>query len=324
MNSRTQSAIQSVFEGNPSNEVLRQGALNGTGTTIDKPRFLQGRVLGAMQIGMAVVMAGMVPAEAGEFGGDSISFAPAAPGGICDGIADRVEGNYVRVRRLEGDMEFAGIVVGVDYVVGTDSRPAKAGDSNYPSAVASPVALGVGWVNNRIMLGATSRHAAAATISTRFGGDSDPIAAAVATRVKKATVNVDLLFDPRLLRVGDEIEFKAICDIGAGSANPRLHVKVGAAYLWQFNGPAPNVVGDEFICEGRLVVRETGSSGKVLTHGHCYTWANGFIAAAAFSVGTPLALDLSQASLNAEMFGLFSAAGANSLIVKDASFRLRS
>ena len=327
MNQRTNAAFgSSVSLPNPIAEMLAMAPNEGTGTKFHRPRYFQGRVVGVIQIGMAVVLSGVVAAASDELGGDSVAFAAAAPGGIADGIADRVDGNYIRVRCLEGDLELANITVGADYVVGTDSRLAKSGDTNYPVLVASPQVVAVGWCNNRVMLGMGSRHAAAlASVSNHFLGDSDLINTdSTPVRVKKATVNVDLKFDPRLLVVGDEIEFKAICAIGASSAQPRLQLKIGAAVLLTFNGPAPNALGDEFVAEGRIIVRETGATGKVLTTGICYTSANGFIAAQGFNVIAPLALDLSVPSVTVDMFGYFSVAGTNGLTVRDASLRLRS
>lgn len=326
MNSKTRNAFgPAIPEKNPIDEVLAHGQLDGTGVTTAKPRFFQGRRLGNMQIGMAVVLSGLLAAAIDETGGDSVTFSVAAPGGLADGIVHRVDGDFVQVRTLDGDMQFANTTVGADYVVGTDGRPAKSGDTNYPIAVASPYVIGIGWVNGRIMLGLSGRHAAAAAaVSNHYLGDSDPIAAAVATRVQQGGVNVDLKFDPRLLRGGDEIEFKAICAIGAGSLNPRLQLKVGAAVLLTFLGPAPNALGDEFVAEGRIIVRETGATGKVLTTGTCYTGATGFLPAGGFNVIAPLALDLSVPSITVDTFGYFSGAGGNSLILRDASLRLRA
>lgn len=325
MNSKTRNAFgPAIPEKNPVDEVLVHGQLDGTGVTASKPRFFQGRRLGAMQIGMAVVLSGLVAAAIDETGGDSVSFSVSAPGGLADGIVHRVDGDFVQIRTLDGDMQFANTTVGADYVVGTDGRPAKAGDPNYPVAVASPVVIGVGWVNGRIMLGLAGRHgAAAASVANHYLGDSDAIADAVATRVQQGGVNVDLKFDPRLLRVGDEIEFKAIAAIGAGSLNPRLQIKIGTAVLLTFMGPAPNALGDEFVAEGRIIVRETGSTGKVITTGICYTAANGLLPASGYNVA-PLAIDLSVPLITIDTFGYFSGSGANSLILRDSSLRLRA
>lgn len=327
MNSRTRNAFgPAISEKNPVDESLIHGQFDGTGVTTDKPKFFQGRRLGNMQIGMAVILSGMVAAAIDETGGDSAQFAVAVPGSIADGIVHRVDGDYVQVRQLSGDMQFANVTVGADYVVGTDGRPAKAGDTNYPSLIATPAVIGVGWVNGRIMLGIGSRHAAAAaSVSNHFLGDSDLINTdATPVRVKQGGVNVDMKFDPRLLRVGDVLEFEAICAIGASSSNPRLQLKVGSAVLLTFNGPSPNALGDEFVVQGKIIVREVGATGKVLTTGCCYTSANGFLAAAGYNVIAPLALDLSVASLNIETFGYFAAAGTNGLTVRDSSLRLRS
>lgn len=325
MNSKTRNAFgPAIPEKNPVDEVLVHGQLDGTGVTASKPRFFQGRRLGAMQIGMAVVLSGMLASAIDETGGDSVTFSVSKPGGLADGIVHRVDGDFVQIRTLDGDMQFANTTVGADYVVGIDGRPAKFGDSNYPVAVATPIVIGVGWVNGRIMLGLAGRHgAAAASVSNHYLGDSDAIAAAVATRVQQGGVNVDLKFDPRLLRVGDEIEFKAIAAIGANSLNPRLQLKIGAAVLLTFAGPAPNPLGDEFVAEGRIIVREAGATGKVITTGTCYTAATGLLPASGYNV-SPLAIDLSVPSITIDTFGYFSGVGPNSLILRDASLRLRA
>lgn len=114
---------------------------------------------GLLSAGQFVILSpsgSLAPATGDEGRASSWERCPA--GRRPDGYLLMKDGELLVVRAMElGDVPISGIVEGYDYVVGTDYKPAKYGDSNYPSSVSNPWVVGVGFITGKLMLGMASR-----------------------------------------------------------------------------------------------------------------------------------------------------------------------
>jgi hypothetical protein len=277
-------------------------------------KALNAAVSAALSPGMGVIMAGIAEPATGETG-QVVLFDKCPPGGMPDGMIEIKEGDYLSCRILFGDMEMAGAVNGADYVIGTDGRPAKQGDSTFPTSISTPAVFAIGWLTNRIMLGMAPRGTQLlARAAGKTTADSSVLNAAVRTDFDKT-----FTIDPRPLRAGDELEIKGLIKLIAPALTTfQLWIALGPIDVFVTAPLDPVDAGDQLAFSTRVAIRAAGDSGKVLSGGEAKL--RGDVAGANCSGGgiyDETSVDLSLPTITVKASGAFSVAGANTAILRD-------
>lgn len=167
------------------------------GELTDRPRWIAGRAknlteANLLKIGMFMVhaLSAIAPAVGDE--GYAAAFERCQPGSKPVGRIEYLQGDIVIMRRLEGDIEIAGVTAGSEYVVGTDYLHAKSGDSNYPTGVSNPFVIGVGWTPNRLMLGTSNAAGGTGKLSGQITTISSTVLANSRTDFDQTISDLDL------------------------------------------------------------------------------------------------------------------------------------
>jgi len=319
MNNRVLSVLGTEFlrRENPMTEVRTRYASDRAGDIDQKAMYILGRaknatVSAALSPGMFVIMAGL-KAPALDETGESVLFDKCPAGAAPDGYLEIKNGDFLGIRTLFGDAEVAGAVNGLDYVVGTDGRPAKSGDSTYPTSASNPFVVGVGWVTNRIMFGLPSRSAATlANVAAKIPADSANVNAAARTDFSQV-----LNIDPSGLKAGDELVIKGAIKLAAPAATTfQLYLSMGTVDIFSTKALDPVDAGDQLGFEVRVLVREGGTTGKILTTGQANLCADTGDSSSGCGLFDETAIDLS-APLTVKAAGQFSVAGANTAVLRD-------
>ncbi len=298
---------------NSVRQVLTRYASDIAGLIDKKSEFYAGKAKdaaasAALSEGMFVVWAGEEAAAATDTDGAIPLFEKCGAGLQPDGYLEKKSGDYLLIRKIKDDVELTGIVAGSDYFVGTDSRPAKAGDSTFPSAVSSPVCVGIGWVTGVLMFGAAPR------------ANSAPLAKKITTASSEFTGNTRTNFDQALtldltkLKVGDQLEISGLIDIGApNTVTSNLYLSIGSLDIFSSAPLDPVNAGDTLCFHALVEVKSIGSSGTITACGSA--GLTGDVTGKNYSGGglaTPTTLDLTQTAAPVRAAMSFSSAGANS------------
>lgn len=269
----------------------------------------------ALSEGMFVVRVGEEAAATTDTDGPIPLFEKCGAGLAPDGYLEKKDGDFLLIRTMRGDVALAGVTSGADYFVGTDSRPAKAGDSNYPSAISAPVCIGVGWVTGVLMFGAAPRAASVAlakkitTVSSAVTADS------------RTNFDQELPLDLTKLKAGDKLEISGQIAISApNTVTANLYLSLGSLDLFSSAPLDPVNAGDALCFHLLMEVKSIGSSGTVITCGSASL--KGDVTGKNYSGGgiaVPATLDTTQAAAPLRAAMQFSAPGANSAVLREFS-----
>lgn len=254
--------------------------------------------------------------------GKSAVFGQCPVGQKPHGIIEFLSGNYCLVRLLDlnSDLEDAAVTAGADYVVGTDGKLATVGDTNYPTLLesADPYVVGHGYVEGRVMLGF---------------GPKDTRLQAVGIDAYSAAIlaNTPTLFDKYTtvngtkLKVGQRIVTDFMIDFTAAVVNTTFLVyhTVGGVSVFAPLALDPLYTGD--VVSGKIIteVRVLGASGKIVSWGHAK--CRGEAADKRFmadGLRSETTLDTTSTAILCRTGGTFSAAGANSAILRSQRTRI--
>lgn len=325
MNSRVLKGLEAIgLLGlvNSVKQTLTRYHLDKMGLIPAKPEYVGGRPLNstvsaAMSEGMFVVRVSEVAVASDETDGPAALFNLCPAGARPHGYLERKEGENLLVRTLRGDIEISGITSGADYFVGTDSRPAKVGGSNYPTGVASPYVVGIGWLTDTLMFGVAS-SAEAVAFSGKTIADSTELVADTLT-----AFSTTLAMDLTKLKVGDEVEiFGQIKLVAPNTVTFSNQVLIGSVSIFDSGSLDPVNAGDVFAFKVLMTVRTITASGKIITAG--LATVRGDITTAKVSgggLGDETTLDFTQTAAVLSVKGAFSAAGANSAYLRKLSYR---
>ncbi len=248
--------------------------------------------------------------------GDSAMFDKTVTGQRPTGRIEKMNGTYLLIRTIDqlSDVEIAGATAGTDYVVGSDGLFAKVGDATYPLTVINPVVVGRGYITDRIMLGLDSASLAGSA-PARNNGYSAVILADSLTAFSKSNT-----FDSTKLKVGQQVVDEFMIDVSAAVVNTLVTValKQDTTVVWSESGLIdPLYTGD--VLSGRIVTecRVAGAAGKFISWGRI-----GCIGEAAdkrdvySGVRGETSVDYSVVAKASQLYLAFSAAGANSAILR--------
>jgi len=275
------------------------------------PDFVFGRakdstVAALLTKGLFMVLAGAALPAIDEQNSSAL-FDVAAAGTKPDFVLDEHDGSHLVLRKLEDDIEMAAVTVGADYIVGTDGLAAKVGDSNYPSGATDPYVVGVGFPNNRIMLGLGARSGTA-TLSKISLVDSTAITGiAFAEFDKKATI------DPRSLQAGDGLSLTALIELSASALTKfQARVKLGGTVIATFAALDPVDAGDTLSIKLDAYVVTPGDPGAIKVMATASLKGDTAVVSSDANSAANIAVDLSDPATDITIEGLFDVAGANS------------
>jgi hypothetical protein len=268
MNSRALATVEQELLRLPNSmtEIETRYASDKAGGIAQKPSWYVGAaasdvISAALSPGLFVVYTGSRAAAADEVG-ECALFDKCPPGVKPDGYIEIKKGDFLAVRTLCGDVEFAAATANAEYVVGTDGRPAKVGDSNYPTTVAGPSVVGIGWVTGRIMLGLGSR-AAGATLRSRITASSATVSATSFTAFDKT-----IAVNSSALKSGDELMVKGLAKLTApDTVTFQLKLTIGGVDFFITRALDPVNAGDQLSFEARILIKTAGASGQILSGG---------------------------------------------------------
>ncbi len=307
---------------NSVTQMLTRYHSDRAGLIMTKPEYFGGRPLnstvsGDLSEGMFVVRVSEAAQASDETDGPTALFNICPAGARPHGMLEKKEGEDLLVRTMRGDIAVTGITAGADYVVGTDGKPAKVGDSNYPTGVASPVVVAIGWLTDVLMLGVSS-SAEAVSFRGRIAADSTELVADTLTDFSQT-----LAMDLTQLKVGDEVEIAGQIKL----VTPNLvtfqpKVLIGAVEVFLPRAIDPNNGGDVLGFRVLMTVRSVGATGKFISFGSINVL--GEITTATSSgggQGDETTLDYTQTAAVLKVQGVFSAAGANSAFLRKLTYR---
>lgn len=254
--------------------------------------------------------------------GKSAVFGQCPAGQKPHGIIEYLSGNYCLVRLLDlhSDMEDAAVTANADYVVGTDGKLATVGDSTYPTSLqaAEPYVVGHGYVEGRIMLGFGPKNTRLQSVA--ISGYSTAILANSPTLFDKYTT-----IDGTKLKVGQRIVTDFMIDYSAAVVNTTFlaYHTIGGTSVFAPLALDPVYTGD--VVSGKITteIRALGASGKMISWGHVK--CRGEAADKRFmadGLRAETTLDTTQTAILCRTGGTFSAAGANSAILRSQRTRI--
>lgn len=325
MNSRVKKSVFAFALGlvNSMSQMLTRYHSDAAGVIEAKPEYFVGRPLNAsvsedLSEGVFVVRVSQAAQASDEEDGPTALFDLCPAGAKPHGYLERRDGEILMVRTLRGDVTISGITSGADYVVGTDSKPAKVGGSNYPTGVTSPYVVGIGWLTDVLMFSVAGSQDAV----TPFAGATEEDSAVFDSDVQGYFDQI-LEMDLTQLNVGDEVEVTGLVKLEApNTVTFTPVVLIGNQSIFLGDPIDPTNAGDVLGFMVRLIVRAIGSSGKFISWG--IASVNGDISTAKATGGgngDETTLNFTQTAAVLKAGGAFSAAGANSAILRLLKYR---